>query len=157
MGALTEISSYQKSDFSCFKKVFGEYFLHDLKCELSDQDLEKICFGIDEQVTNKVVFLDLFKHNQELKGFVIYQIDTPKSDWCEKEGYGFIREMFISADVRKLGFGKKLAQHAENHLKQLGVSQFYLTCDENQEFWIKLGYVNTGDICEKNESPIFIK
>lgn len=152
-----KIVPYQKNNYLIFKNMFKIYFLNDFKCDLSEEDLNKICSNIEKQVLNSVVFLDLIKLNQNFVGFIIYQIDSNKSDWCEKEGHGFIREIFISSKIRKLGFGKSLAENAEKKLFEFGVPQIYLTSDENYEFWIKLGYVNSGEVCTKNESPIFYK
>ena len=77
--------------------------------------------------------------------------------WCEKEGYGCIREMFVSVDQRGKGYGRSLAIHAEKELQKLSVPYIYLTTDDNKDFWTKVGYRDTGEICIKNDGSIFIK
>jgi len=104
-----------------------------------------------------IVFLDILTIDDDAKGFILYQIDSPQSDWCVKEGYGFIRELYINADSRYAGHGRALAVHAENQLKLRNIHGIYLTTDDAMEFWMKMGYRNSCEICSENYSPIFAK
>lgn len=89
-------------------------------------------------------------------GFAIYQIDSPESDWCKKEGWGCIREFFIVKEHRRKGFGTALAAYCERHLRLLGAEQLYLTADDAIPFWKHCGYHNTDKICS-NDLEIMTK
>ncbi len=54
----------------------------------------------------------------------MYQIDSPKSDWCQKEGFGFIREIYINEELRNQGLGKILVDYAERFLKSKMLSKY---------------------------------
>ena len=157
MGNIREIRGYMEPDYTAFKEMFGEYFLNDFNIELTEKELENICREITQKVKENILFLDLLMLNNSAKGFIIYQIDSPSSDWCEKEGYGFIRELFIAADFRKKGYGKDLAVYAENKLWDLSVPYIYLTAYESKNFWIKTGYQDSGEVSAKNDDRIYIK
>jgi len=43
--------------------------------------------------------------DDKIIGFVNYQIDTLDSDWCEREGWGFIREIYVDKTLRGKGLG----------------------------------------------------
>jgi len=152
-----EIRKYTESDYNAFKDMFSEYFLKDFKINMKAEELENVCTDITRYVHAGIQFLDLSIQNDVPKGFVIYQIDSSKSDWCEKEGYGFIREVFVVPDARKYGIGRRLVMHAEEKLYELMALRIYLTSDESGDFWHAMGYCESGEISTINNDPIFIK
>jgi GNAT superfamily N-acetyltransferase len=154
---LCEIREYSDFDYITFKKMLELCFLQDYNITLTEQQSEELCKDLTQQVNAQIQSLGLLFLNGVAKGFINYQVDSPKSDWCEKETWGFIREVYIARDIREKGYGKKLVVYAENKLRGLSVPNIYLTTDEAKEFWIKLGYCVTGDICEKNKGCILIK
>lgn len=143
-------------DCIAFKVMFGRCFRQDYKIPLTENQLGGLCDDIASQVTANVIFLDLLIIDDIAQGFVIYQIDSPDSDWCEKEGYGFIRELYVAAERRRAGHGKSLAAHAETQLRDKSVPGIYLTTDEAMDFWGKMGYRDTGEIA-KNNGRVFMK
>lgn len=151
------ICKYTKADYDSFKDMFETCFKQDYKIELTESQIDEICTSITQQVADNIIYLDLLFLNEIAKGFVCYQIDSPKSDWCEKEGWGCIRELYISRDCRKKGYGRILVCYSENELRKNLAYEIYLTSDDTKEFWIKLGYSDTGEICKKNGSPILEK
>ncbi|MCL2350662.1 MAG: GNAT family N-acetyltransferase, partial [Defluviitaleaceae bacterium] len=92
---------------------------------------------------------------------ILYQIDSQGngSDWFYKEGYGFVRELYIEADLRNGGYGRALATHAENEMLKRNPKGLYLTADDEgaMKFWARMGYRNSGEICPENNSPIHVK
>lgn len=157
MEVSNEIRKYTKLDYNAYKDMFREYFLKDFKIDITQEETENICTEITQQVEAHILFLDLLILNSAAKGFIIYQIDSPKSDWCEKEGWGFIREVYIASDFRGKGYGKSLITHVESRLRQLLVPSIYLTSDESGNFWIKMGYQDSGETSSKNKARIFMK
>ena len=151
------IRKYSDSDYNSFKEMLGVCFPQDYNIQLTESQLERLCKDITQSVEAGITFLDFLILDGNAIGFISYQIDSLKSDWCEKEGYGCIREMFVSADQRGKGYGRSLAIHAENELQKLSVPYVYLTTDDNKDFWTKIGYRDTGEICIKNDGSIFIK
>ena len=152
-----EIRKYGDSNYCIFKAMFKDYFLTDLKIKLTDAQFDEVCAEIVQSVEKQIGFLDLLFINSFARGFVNYQVDTPASNWCERENWGFIREIYIAADIRGQGYGKELAEYAENMLWKLKVPNIYLTTDDAKYFWFKMGYRDTGEICAKNDGFILIK
>ena len=157
MDTIYEIVKYTDSYYIDIKVMLGNCFSNEYKLDLTENQLATIYTDIIYQFNNKILFLDLLLKKSIAKGFVIYQIDSPSSDWCEKEGWGFIREIYIADDIRKKGFGQKMVLHAESVLKSLEIPNIYITADENRDFWIKMGYQDTGEVCQRNGGYIFTK
>lgn len=154
---IEEIKSFKECDYESFVNMFNSYFLYDFEIKLQYSKIKEICLDIIERVKKQVVFLDLMKINSKSIGFIMYQIDSPKSDWCQKEGFGFIREVYVDKELRNQGLGKFLVSHAEQSLKDKNVEQIYLTSDNNATFWNQCGYTITNEIGYRNKNPIYIK
>ena len=88
--------------------------------------------------------------------FSVFQIDTPESDWCNRPGWGFIREYYVIPHCRKKGIGKALADHTEQELKNMGADNLYLTSTGAISFWQKWGWKLTGETTE-NGQAILVK
>lgn len=144
-------------DFESFVIMFNSYFLYDFKIELQYSKIEEICSEIVENVKKRIINLDLIYNNNKSVGFIIYQIDSPKSDWCQKEGLGFIREIYIKQEFRGQGLSRLLVNHAEHFLKDSGVEQIYLTSENTGLFWNNLGYESTQELGYENNDEIYIK
>ncbi len=152
-----EIRSYCNNDLLDFIQMFCTYYRNDFKFEISDDKAEKICAQIAESSISGVVPLDLLIIDGQIVGFVCYQIDTPHSDWCEREGWGFIREIYVNQTLRGKGFGSKLVAHSEKVLYANGAEHIYLTSDGTESFWDSCGYKKTGKVSECNHDPIYEK
>lgn len=154
---MKKIREYKESDYAGFKEMLYVCFTQDYKIPLNKNQLEDLCLEITQQFLRYILSIDLLIIDDAPKGFVIYQIDSKDSDWCEKEGYGFIRELYVAADLRGAGHGRSLVSHAEKRMKDKAVPGIYLTTDETTGFWAKIGYRDTGEICVKNNGRIFVK
>ncbi|MCL2342821.1 MAG: GNAT family N-acetyltransferase [Firmicutes bacterium] len=152
-----KICAYSNSDYAAFQKMLCTCFWQDYKIPRTEEQLERWQNMLIRQASAEIVFIDLLTADGEAQGFILYQIDSPESDWCIKEGYGFIRELYVAADFRRSGHGKALAVHAETRLRQRGVPGIYLTTDEAMEFWAKMGYRDSGEVCSENDGRIFVK
>ena len=147
-----QIKPYDDACRSHFIQMFTTYFIDDLKHDLPPAIIEnRICDFILGQLEKGIVRLDLALLSGRPVGFVLYQIDTPQSDWCKRENWGFIRELYIEKAYRMTGYGKRLAAHAERRLCKMGAKEIYLMPDENaRDFWRACGYTEepSGD-CEQ--------
>jgi len=152
-----EIKKFTDVDFDAFAQMVAVCWVEDYKETLYENPPIRMCNRMIQSVKDGFTYLDLLHLDGNPIGFVMYQVDHPESDWCEKEGFGFIREMYIRKDQRKHGYGKILANHAENELKKLLVPHIYLTSDDAIEFWLSVGYVDTGEISKFNGGKILIK
>lgn len=92
---MIEIRSFADADFDAFQRLFSAYFAQDMQLEFTSQQLNSVCTDVADKAKAGIIACDLLLQNGSAVGFVIYQIDSTKSDWCEKEGYGFIRELFV--------------------------------------------------------------
>lgn len=152
-----EIKPYVDMDYESFIEMFNSYFLCDLEMTLTESKVGEICTKIVDSVKNQIVYLDLIKIHNESIGFIIYQIDSPKSDWCQFEGYGFIRELYVRKERRSQGLGKLLVIHVERSLRNKDVEQIYLTSDKSGDFWTNCGYKISSEIGYKNQDLIYMK
>jgi len=152
-----EIVAYNENDLVDFKKMFASYFRGDFKIDISDESLEKLCNKISESILSGVLLLDLLKVNGRCVGFINSQVDSPKSDWNEREGWGFIRETYVEKHYRGKGLGLKLVENAESNFLKMNIKYVYLTSDDSEKFWLSCGYKLTGDISKINKDPIFVK
>ena len=136
------VRDFAQADYKALEKMLITYFSDDLGVTASE---EKII----DQVVNVIYkhwvagncLIAIVTQNDTPIGFAQYQIDTPQSDWCRKEGWGFLREVYIDKSCRKQGLGMQLARYCEDKLYQQGVTNLYLTADDAIAFWEKLGYV----------------
>lgn len=151
------IRNYQYNDFKSFRNLFYSYFNNDFRIEISMEQAEDICRRIIESTKKKITSLEIITKDLVMIGFCIYQVDSTLSDWCEKEGWGCIREFFIVDDERDKGYGKKLIMSIESKLKELGAEKCYLTSDEAGSFWIKCGYLDSGENSVGNSDLIYTK
>ena len=153
------IRPYENSDFDAFAQMVGVCWIEDYKETLNNNPPVGMCKSMVQSAADGIMPIDLICLGDSIIGFIMYQIDTPKSDWCQKEGYGCIREMYIQKDYRKQGYGKILVAHAENELKKLSAQHIYITADDDNSiaFWQCIGYADTGEICEANNGNILIK
>ncbi|MCQ4921583.1 GNAT family N-acetyltransferase [Tissierella carlieri] len=155
--SIEKIKPFKECDYESFVNMFNSYFLHDFQIKLQYSKIEQICLDIIERVKKQVVFLDLMKINNKSIGFIVYQIDSSQSDWCQKEGFGFIREVYVNKELRNKGLGRLLVAHVEQTLKDKNIEQIYLTSDNNATFWNQCGYTITHEVGYRNEDPIYIK
>ena len=154
-----KIRKYSSHNRAAFIRMLDIYFSQDCNLTLTQDQLGRWCDTLARQAAAQIVFLNILTVDNAPQGFILYQVDSPESDWCIKKGYGFIRELYVAADLRDAGYGKALVSHAESQLKQHGVPGVYLTADvdESMGFWTKMGYHGTGEICRENNAPIYLK
>ena len=150
------IISYEKPLRDPFHKLLADYFA-ELDSEIPEKIIrEELTPFIEGQLHKRIIRAVLCEENGIPFGFAIYQIDSEKSDWCQRPGWGFIREFYIAPGFRHRGYGAAMATHVEEDLKKLGASGLYLTSDTAADFWTKCGYRNTHEICS-NDLEIFTK
>ncbi|MFV0342774.1 MAG: GNAT family N-acetyltransferase [Anaerocolumna sp.] len=152
-----EIRPFCSNDMCDFKEMFCTYFRSDLKLEISDNEVKSVCVDITDSMISGIISLDILRVDEKSVGFICYQIDKPDSDWCERDGWGFIREIYTNCCIRRRGFGAKLVAHAENILFSNEVEHIYLTSDDADKFWISCGYNKTVKVSSINQSTIFEK
>ena len=157
-----KIEKLSKNDYEKFIQMFLDYFIVDCHVKYDAKKLEEnlVKKTILKNYEKGTIFIDVIRNDLELLGFIIYQIDSDKSDWNLRPGSGFIREFYIKRDVRKQGLGSMLLSYAEQVLQKNGVKDVYLTSDELETvklFYLKNGYTNTKVRCEFNKDEIFEK
>ncbi len=105
---------------SQFEKLFTQYY-GELGCEddvphlLSEYVLPDLKAGL--------ISADILFDGENFIGFIIYQLDDIDNEWCHREGWGDIREIFVLPQNRGQGLGKFLILTAEFRLKERGVNR----------------------------------
>ena len=141
------IKTYENTQRQEFLKMLITYFNDDMKLNWRSEFIEDKILGLfEEKWSKEILYIDVLEENKQLIGFAIYQIDTPQSDWCKKEGWGFVRELYIQKDYRKQGYGYKLVKNIERCLINKNVKDIYLNSDDAIIFWNKCNYINTNEV-----------
>lgn len=138
-----------------FKRLFTEYYT-ELDCEDNIEHL------LDEYILPDLlaglIKIEIAHDGENFVGFVIYQIDDIDNEWNFKEGWGDVREIYISPSSRKQGLGKFLLYTAEMKLKESGADKAYcLPYEEAVPFFTACGYEQTGEYSEELDCPVYIK
>jgi len=157
MESFIEIKPITDYEFEAFAQMLAICFIGDYDIPLTDSQLSDLCTDMTQSAKDRITSIDILFANNEPIGFIQYQIDNPNSDWCEFEGYGCIREVYVNKTHRKQGYGRILVTHAEDELKKQSAEHIYLTSDDATGFWLSVGYTDTGEICDKNNNNILIK
>ena len=138
------VRDFTQDDDRALEKMLVTYFLEDLELTLErEKVIEQVAKPIYQSWLDDIVLVAIATVSGEAVGFSVYQVDTLKSDWCKKEGWGFMREVYIAKEYRKQGIGTTLTQYCERKLYQMGVENIYLTADDAIVFWENLGYTQT--------------
>ena len=140
---------------SVFKKLFTDYYA-ELGC---DDDVNHL---VDEYIIpdllSGLIGVDLLKDGESFVGFVVYQIDDIDNEWNFKEGFGDVREIYLSPSSRGKGFGKFLLYSAEMKLKEAGATKAYcLPYEGAAGFFEACGYKDCGEYCEELDCPVYEK
>ncbi len=150
------ITNFEQKHAQTFTQLFAAYFSEIGAGVPEDIVRDKLIPHIFALEEKKTLRIDLAFSEDICIGFSIYQIDTLESDWCKRPGWGFIREFYIAPPYRRFGFGRKLAEHTEKALRNMGASGLYLTSDSGIPFWVSCGWRETREICS-NELNILEK
>ena len=140
-----------------FEKLFADYYA-ELGCDdnvphlLEEYILPDLLAGL--------IKIDILKDSEIYAGFVVYQTDDIDNEWNFKEGWGDIREIYVSPSRRRQGLGKLLLYTAEMKLKEAGTQKAYcLPAEGAEEFFTACGYERGNEysedidafVCEKTD------
>lgn len=138
-----------------FEKLFEKYY-SELDC--ADDTAHLVDEYIIPDMLSGLLQIDLISDDGEISGFVIYQIDDIVNDWNFKEGWGDIREIYISPSRRRKGLGRFLLYSAEMKLKEAGARKAYcLPFEKAVPFFTACGYSDSNEYCEDLDCNIFEK
>lgn len=139
----------RKRHLTTFCSLLTRYFREDLHLPLTDEQARELAWDIYAEAPLGVP-LQLAFLNGEAVGFIDYQVDHSASSWCFHEGWGCIRELYVTPEARRRGIAAALVERACCYARRKRAPTLYLTADEAIPFWEKLGFVRTGRINEKN-------
>lgn len=147
--------------FEPIHRTHLETMLVDYFTELSAGIPEPVIRGkilnlFQEGHNRNILRIAIAVENNAPMGFSIYQIDSPKSDWCKRIGWGSIREFYIRPTFRGHGLGTQLAAWTDRELRKMGAQHIYLTADDAIPFWQHCGYSKTYELCS-NQLEILTK
>ncbi len=109
-------------------------------------DMEK------EENLNTFVLLD----KDEIIGFIQCQSIELK-DWFFKEHIGFIRELWVKAQVRHQGYGDQLVNHVIEKCTQQGLKKIILTTENANSFYKKHGFIHDASYSASNDDMVMIR
>lgn len=145
------VKEYSSEIVEIAEQQFERYVREDLEETFSDEILhEKIWKNIFVNGCEKgALSIAVPFVNDAPVGLLITQIDSKKSDWCVREGWGLIREFCIAPDYRRCGYGKQLSAYAVERLKAQ-TDRVYLTAHDETavKFWQSCGFAEIGEVNE---------
>ena len=138
-----------------FEKLFADYYA-ELGCDdnvphlLEEYILPDLLAGL--------IKIDILKDSEIYAGFVVYQTDDSDNEWNFKEGWGDIREIYVSPSRRRQGLGKLLLYTAEMKLKEAGTQKAYcLPAEGAEEFFTACGYERGNEYSEDIDAFVYEK
>jgi GNAT superfamily N-acetyltransferase len=152
---MNKIYALADSRLNAFRHLFADYYA-ELECD------EEVDHLLDEYIIadykEKLIYIDIIEVDGQAQGFIIYQVDRNDNEWNFKEGWGDIRELYVSPSLRGKGLGKSLVSFAEAKLADSKIHGTYaLPSAEAVEFFEKCGYVQTEEYNEDLDCPVFVK
>jgi GNAT superfamily N-acetyltransferase len=152
---MLKIYPLNENSLDKFKELFTAYY-SELDC---DENIEHL---LDEYViadyVSGLLKIDLLDDGADCSGFIIYQIDEITNEWNFKEGWGDIREIYVTKEKRGSGFGKFMLYTAEMKLKEAGAEKYYaLPFEDACGFFTACGYSDSGESSEDLDCPVYIK
>ncbi len=141
------IKQYDPSMKAALMQLLTAYF-PEVNADIPQYIIEtKLIELIESQAEANLLNIAMAFEREIPVGFSIFQIDRPESDWCKREGWGFIREFYVVPEYRRQRFGTELAYYSVKCLKEMDAYGLYLTCDTSsraEAFWLSCGWVKTG-------------
>lgn len=139
------IQKAEANDFPRIQELFRKMF--DIFQE--DQNIEYPYTegGINylkEKISGDSAFVA--KVNGKLIGFLTWSINN-SIEFKTYEKYGFIENMYIDDEYRKIGVGRMLVNKFVEHCKDIGVDHIQTDSDANQNlinFYTSIGFRITG-------------
>ncbi len=128
-----------------FKSLFRSYFQ-----EFGMKMPDKGFLQMDADNKQYGIKLIVLYKNHTPTGFCMFQVDRADNPWCMHEGCGDIREFYVVPEERKKGYGAMMFKTVKNYFSAEGIHKIYLTSDDNEAFWIRLGFSPTGAVIEEN-------
>ena len=92
----------------------------------------------------------------EVAGFIQFTTMDANS-WFFTAKCGFVREFWITGDLRRQGHGARLLHLAEEWLKQQGCLCVLLTTGTAPAFYEKHGYTLQKGVQARNQAPVYLK
>lgn len=149
------VRKIEEADFGAFKEMFCAYF-EELDCE--DDPLHLFEEYVLPDLKAGLFSVAVAENGKTLCGFVIWQIDDVINDWCFKDGWGDVRELYVLPDMRGRGTGSALLQFALQALKAEGAQSVYtLPAEESEGFFIKCGFEDCAEYCADTDNKVFSK
>ena len=149
---VTPLKDTQKDEFA---KLFKDYYA-ELDC--ADDTDHLVDEYIIPDMLAGLLHVDLIEDGGQVCGFAVYQIDDIDNEWNFKEGWGDIREIYITPAHRRQGLGKFLLYTAEMKLKEAGAQRAYcLPFAGAIAFFTACGYRNSNEYSEDLDCFVFEK
>ena len=149
---VTPLSDKTQAEFA---KLFENYY-KELDCG------EDVPHLLDEYVMPDLkaglISADVLEEDGVFAGFCVYQRDDIDNEFCLREGWGDIREIYVIPSRRCQGLGRFLLYTAEMRLRERGTEKAYcLPNDGAENFFQACGYFKTNLYNEEFDCFVYEK
>ena len=152
---MIKVSPLKDTEREVFTKLFKEYYT-ELDC--ADDAKHLVDEYIIPDLLAGLINIELIEDSGKSVGFIIYQVDDINNEWNLKEGWGDIREIYISPSSRRQGLGKFVLYTAEMKLKESGAKNAYcLPYEEAIPFFTACGYKQSEYYSEELDCFVYEK
>ncbi len=133
---------YSSGDLPAFSDLVTHYYLEDLGAPFSEEQVRATAVDQFSRLAQRgAAPIVLAVHEDTPVGFVIFQIDSPGSDWNDRPGWGFVRELYVAPTFRGQGVGSTLLAIAAQVLSESGAQDAYaLATPDSLGFWERAGW-----------------
>lgn len=148
-----EFLDIQNVSYDVFHELLNEYYREGEDAQTPQSEIDAfIQFLFDHCQSGKISGAVCM--GEEPLGFVLWNVDSEDSPFCNKPGFGTVLEIGVRENTRGTGIGRKLVNLAES---RMDAGWFYVCAyGPAQMFWSKLGYEYSGETAE-NGLPIMVK
>ena len=139
----TQIVDYEASMRPEWEVMVSTYWIQDLGESGTTETIREICDMVEQQWESSMVSVAVLQSEGKSIGFCVYQIDTPASDWCKRQGWGMLREFYVEKSYRGRGFGKAVFKELARIAKERKCGRLEWWClDWNKpsiDFYLSIG------------------
>ena len=136
---------------------FAELFADDPDNQVPDNRMPEVLDDIINELKCGLFWVYFCCLDDKVIGFIMAQIDTPGKSWYKREGWGFIRELFVLPSHRRNGYASQMSLFMEDIFSKNNASNVYLTAEDNHLFWKKMGYIESAEIDDFMNQKIYEK
>ena len=149
---VTPLSDRTEAEFA---KLFENYY-SELDC--GEDPLHLFDEYVIPDLKAGLLSADILEADGIFAGFCIYQRDDIDNEFCLREGWGDIREIYVIPSLRGQGLGRFMLYTAEMRLRERGAAKAYcLPSEGTEKFFEACGYLKSNLYNEEFDCFVYEK